>query len=140
MHRFNFSQSVWIKTNYNNISRGRAVVARRAHNPKVGGSSPPLATSYFNFYLYLIHLIIIIDMVRRWMYSVAVTKKGFNQKMKPFLFERWCEGEGTCTFIRNPLQHCILLICGLTGHWIGHYQNQTKNFISYGCKINKNKM
>ena len=26
------------------ISRGRAVVARRAHNPKVAGSSPALAT------------------------------------------------------------------------------------------------
>ena len=26
------------------LSRGRAVVARRAHNPKVAGSSPALAT------------------------------------------------------------------------------------------------
>ena len=26
--------------------RGRAVVARRAHNPKVGGSNPSLATNY----------------------------------------------------------------------------------------------
>ena len=26
------------------IARGRAAVARRAHNPKVGGSIPPLAT------------------------------------------------------------------------------------------------
>ena len=26
-------------------SRGRAVVARRAHNPKVAGSSPALATN-----------------------------------------------------------------------------------------------
>ena len=27
------------------LSRGRAVVARRAHNPKVAGSSPALATT-----------------------------------------------------------------------------------------------
>ena len=30
---------------FTSLSRGRAVVARRAHNPKVAGSSPALATS-----------------------------------------------------------------------------------------------
>jgi hypothetical protein len=30
---------------YENILRGGAVVARWAHNPKVGGSNPPSATS-----------------------------------------------------------------------------------------------
>ena len=31
------------------LSRGRAVVARRAHNPKVAGSSPALATKRSSF-------------------------------------------------------------------------------------------
>lgn len=30
----------------NNTSRGRAEVARRAHNPEVGGSNPSPATKY----------------------------------------------------------------------------------------------
>ncbi len=32
-------------------SRSRAAVARRAHNPKVGGSIPPFATRASKFYL-----------------------------------------------------------------------------------------
>ena len=31
------------------VSQSRAVVARRAHNPKVGGSNPPSATNIFKF-------------------------------------------------------------------------------------------
>ena len=36
------------------LSRGRAVVARRAHNPKVAGSSPALATKTLKRLYYFI--------------------------------------------------------------------------------------
>ena len=34
--------------NLSSTSRSRAAVARRAHNPKVGGSNPPFATNRFS--------------------------------------------------------------------------------------------
>ena len=45
------------------ISRSRAAVARRAHNPKVGGSNPPFATktlsllieAFFMFTVYVLY-------------------------------------------------------------------------------------
>ena len=38
---------VFTIVNLSSTSRSRAAVARRAHNPKVGGSNPPFATEQF---------------------------------------------------------------------------------------------
>ena len=44
------------------LSRGRAVVARRAHNPKVAGSSPALATKTIKrLYYYIVNRFFIFE-------------------------------------------------------------------------------
>jgi hypothetical protein len=53
------------------ISRGRAVVARRAHNPKVAGSSPALATiTIKRLYYYSVTVFLYLSMSKRIFYPL----------------------------------------------------------------------
>ena len=63
---------------FTSLSRGRAVVARRAHNPKVAGSSPALATLKIRYSLFFKKLRIFLFSIGNKSYVFHLSNKKLN--------------------------------------------------------------